>query len=84
MKKGKWKHVINCSTCKSLSCAMNSENSLPGGQLREGRGSFSETLRIRPSGSDPSSLGRKNGLQFWVDGQEGSRVAREPASVLLG
>lgn len=50
-----------------------------GGQVKERRGSFSEAWGNRPSGSDPSSLPGKNGLLFWVGGQEGSRVAREPA-----
>lgn len=81
---GKWKHVINCSSCTSLPCVINSENSLPEGQWREGRDSFSERLTIRPSESDSSSPGRNNGLQFWVYGQERSRVAREQASILLG
>lgn len=66
-----------------MSHVMNSENSLHEGQLRERRGSFSETLGIKPSGCDPSSLWRKKGLQFLAGGQGGSRVAREPAWVLL-
>lgn len=57
-----------------MSHELNSENSLRGGQLREGRGSFSETLRIRPSENEPTSLrGRMDCSSGGVD-RKGARL----------